>query len=189
MTAKIPLPGAKKMLDDQGFDTFETNPYPLAYLLTFRTFGTWLHGDPRGSHGRFRDPRNNSKYIEPHSGLHTEMLDELKQSPVRLSRDQRLVVQSTIREVVRFRGYSLKAENVRTNHAHLVIGAAVNPNKIVNELKSYSTRRLREKGLAETGEKIWARGASTRYLWKPRHVDAAVDYVLYCQEDIPFEFR
>ena len=28
---------------------------PLAYLITIRTFGTWLHGDPRGSvdrHGR-----------------------------------------------------------------------------------------------------------------------------------------
>ncbi len=27
---------------------------PLAYLITFRTYGTWLHGDPRGSMDRQR---------------------------------------------------------------------------------------------------------------------------------------
>ncbi len=26
---------------------------PLAYLITFRTYGTWLHGDIRGSVDRF----------------------------------------------------------------------------------------------------------------------------------------
>src|ERR1017187_3428227 len=25
---------------------------PIAYLVTLRTFGTWLHGDARGSHHR-----------------------------------------------------------------------------------------------------------------------------------------
>jgi hypothetical protein len=33
------------MLDDYGFEIYEENEFPIAYLLTFRTFGTWLHGD------------------------------------------------------------------------------------------------------------------------------------------------
>jgi hypothetical protein len=57
---------------------------------------------------------------------------------------------------------------------------------MVNELKAYSTRRLREAGLAGEDQKIWARGASTRYLWNPRHVEAAVEYVLYSKGDVPF---
>jgi hypothetical protein len=28
---------------------------PLAYLITFRCYGTWLHGDERGSVDRFRN--------------------------------------------------------------------------------------------------------------------------------------
>ena len=28
---------------------------PLAFLITFRTYGTWLHGDERGSVNRFRN--------------------------------------------------------------------------------------------------------------------------------------
>lgn len=79
--------------------------------------------------------------------------------------------------------------NVRTNHAHAVVSATVNPEKIVNDFKAYATRRLRSEGLIGLERKVWSRGASTRYLWKPRHVLAAVDYVLYCQEDIPFEFK
>ncbi|HEV8590779.1 MAG TPA: hypothetical protein VGQ55_01645 [Pyrinomonadaceae bacterium] len=34
---------------------WDDNDVPLAYLITFRTYGTWLHGDRRGSvdrHGR-----------------------------------------------------------------------------------------------------------------------------------------
>ena len=44
------------MLDDYGFEIYEENEFPLAYLLTFRTFGSWLHGDEQESVGR--DGRN-----------------------------------------------------------------------------------------------------------------------------------
>ncbi len=177
------------MQDHNGFDSFDHNTYPLAYLLTFRTFGTWLHGDPRGSHGRFRDPTTSSKYIEPHRGLENAMRDELKQPPFKLNIHQRSAVRDAIKEVINFRQYILLAENVRSNHAHVVIRADVDPDKILIELKSYATRQLRQRGLVKAEIRIWSRGGSSRYLWKPPHIEAAVDYVLYCQEDIPFEFR
>jgi hypothetical protein len=28
---------------------------PLAFLITFRSYGTWLHGDERGSVNRFHN--------------------------------------------------------------------------------------------------------------------------------------
>jgi hypothetical protein len=37
---------------------------PLAYLITFRCHGTWLHGDERGSVDRFHN-RYKSPCIEP----------------------------------------------------------------------------------------------------------------------------
>ncbi len=101
----------------------------------------------------------------------------------------RKLIATAIKEVCEYRKYGLKALNVRTNHAHSVVSASIKPEKIVNDFKVYSTKKLRQKWLIGTDEKIWSRGASTRYLWKPRHVEAAIDYVLYCQEDIPFEFR
>lgn len=42
-------------------EMWDDNVFPLAYLITFRTYGTWLHGDERGSidryHNTFRGPR------------------------------------------------------------------------------------------------------------------------------------
>lgn len=78
------------------------------------------------------------------------------------------------------------AVNIRSNHGHAVIGAAVKPEKIVNDLKVYATRALKDAGLVAAEQKVWARGASTRYLWKPAGVDAAIEYVMYSQGDVPF---
>ena len=100
---------------------------------------------------------------------------------------QREIVAKAIHEVCSFRDYGLKAQNVRTNHVHCVVTAAAKPEKIANEFKAYGTRRLRETNDFGTQDRVWSRGASTRYLWKPRHVEAAIEYVLYCQGDVPFE--
>jgi hypothetical protein len=34
---------------------FNPDRVPLAYLITFRAYGTWLHGDSRGSVDRFHN--------------------------------------------------------------------------------------------------------------------------------------
>jgi REP element-mobilizing transposase RayT len=112
---------------------------------------------------------------------------EFKQSAIVLGSRERVLVREAITEVCEFRKYDLRALNVRSNHAHAVISKALKPEKIVNDLKVYATRRLRSAGSFSPDVKIWSRGASTRYLWKPRHVEAAVEYVLYSQGDIPFE--
>ena len=37
-------------------------------------------------------------------------------------------------------------------------------------------------------KKTWERHGSTRYLWKPRHVSLAIEYVLYGQGDVIPDF-
>ena len=173
------------MLDDYGFEIYEENDFPIAYLITFRTFGTWLHGDEKGAYGR-RNSVVRSKYVEPNRPLKEAMHTEMKQKPLILSPLARSVVEAAIREVCETRGYGIPALNVRSNHAHAVVKKAVKPEKIVNDFKTYATRRLREARLIGPDTKVWSRGSSTRYLWKPAHVDAAIDYVLYSQGDTPF---
>lgn len=175
------------MLDEYGYEVYEQQTFPLAYLLTFRTFGTWLHGDERESFQRLRKSGPRSTRIEENVPLAERMAESMKQEPTVLSTVQRGFVDAAIREVCGFRGYGLKAANVRSNHAHAVINAERKPEKIVNDLKAYSTRRLRLEAEFTADQKVWSRGASTRYLWKPRHVEAAIAYVLYSQGDVPFE--
>jgi REP element-mobilizing transposase RayT len=172
--------------DREGFDD---NTFPLAYLLTFRTYGTWLHGDARGSVQRRTNNRYGGPKITPSVPLTDAMSEARKEMGFLLDAQQRKSVELAIIEVCEYRRYLLHALNVLPNHGHAVVSAQLRPEKIVNDFKAYATRRLRKEWLVSADERVWSRGASTRYLWKAHHVDGAIDYVKYCQEDIPFEFR
>lgn len=174
-------------LDDYGFERYEENLFPIAYLLTWRTYGTWLHGDERTSNERSRDDRFGTIHRELNRPLNEKMSAEQRQVSVVLNDEQRRAVHESIVETCTHRGYGLRAANVRTNHAHAVVSALVKPEKVVNDLKAYATRRLREERLIGNCDRVWSRGASTRYLWKPAFVDAAIEYVLNSQGDVLFE--
>ena len=102
------------MRDDYDYDG---NTLPLAYLLTFRTFGTWLHGDERYSVGRGGKNIYGTERIPPNEGLEKAMSDEINQSAVILNKMQRKAVEDEIRKTCIARGYILQAVNARTNHA------------------------------------------------------------------------
>jgi REP element-mobilizing transposase RayT len=169
-------------LDEFGYEAWEENTFPLAYLLTFRTFGTWLHGDDRTS---IRDGWNSYGHprYRANKTLERWMADEMKEGPFILSEAMRPVVDAAVRELCERRRFPLHAVNVRTNHADTVLSAAQKPERIVDALKANATRFLREAGLVTRETKVWSRGRSRRYLWKPRHVNAAIDYTLYGQGD------
>src|SRR5207245_170202 len=123
------------MLDDYGFEIYEENAYPIAYLLTFRTFGTWLHGDARGSVRRNGNSRYGGPKVMPSVPLKDAMNDLRHEALVILDASQRACVEAAIKEVCEFRKYDLRALNVHTNHAHAVVSACLKPEKIVNDFK------------------------------------------------------
>ena len=107
----------------------------------------------------------------------------LKHPPVKLDAYQRPVVEKAIREVCKNRGYELLAINVRTNHVHTIVSAQIKPEPILQAFQAYATRNLRKAGLLGQDVKPWARHGSTPYLWKEKHVERAIDYVLNGQGD------
>jgi REP element-mobilizing transposase RayT len=165
---------------------FNDRSVALAYMITFRCYGTWLHGDERGSVGRrgsniFGEPR-----IEPNSTLRQIDADHLVGTPFSLGTCERKIVEDAIREVCAIRGYSLFAMNVRTNHAHVVVNNCGKVERMMDSFKAYSTRALRQAGLICKDSKPWSRHGSTRYLWTERHIELAVDYVVNGQGgDLP----
>ena len=156
---------------------FDDNEFPLAYLISFRTYGTWLHGDARGSTNR-KQNRYGTPRIAPKPRLLDAELKQLQRPSFMLDGSQRPVVEKAIREVCTNRGYWLQAINVRTNHVHTVVSAAVKPEPVLQAFQSYATRSLRRACLLSEIVKPWARHGSTRYLWKDRHVERAIDYVV-----------
>lgn len=177
------------MLDEYGFEVYEENEFPLAYLLTFRTYGTWLHGDEKHSVDRHGRNIYGTPDLAPHRNLHAAMKSELKQPVITLTAIQRTVVETAIEELCAQRNYQLRAINVRSNHVHAVVSVQAKPERIVDAFKAFATKKLRAENLVSKEWQIWSRGRSRRYLWKPRHVALAIEYVLYGQGDLPFEIE
>jgi len=143
---------------------------------------TWLHGDERGSYRRNSRVMSGVVPVPPRPGLKRAESRQLKHRPIRLNKRQRLVIEQAVREVCLHRRYRLRVINVRTNHVHSIISALSKPEPILEALKSYSTRALREAGLLPASVKPWARHGSTIYLWKERDIEKAAEYVLLGQD-------
>jgi hypothetical protein len=83
---------------------FDDNEFPLAYFISFRCYGTWVHGDQRGSMDRQHNVYGTSK-IAPNSKLLRSDLKQLKQPPFSLGAEARPVVEKAVREVCDHRKY------------------------------------------------------------------------------------
>ena len=159
---------------------------PLAFLITFRSHGTWLHGDERGSVNRLRN-QYRSRRLPPEKKWLETNTERLRHEPVILDADQRGCVEAAARETCEFRKWLLQAINVRTNHAHLVVSiGAKKPELALNAFKANATRRMKKAGCWKRDDSPWADKGSIRYLWNEKSVARAIDYVLYGQgDDLP----
>jgi REP element-mobilizing transposase RayT len=159
---------------------------PLAYLITFRTYGTWLHGDERGSvdreHNRYRSP-----YASSNQNRKQHNRTILKGEPVVLNVAQRASVEKAIRDTCVHRKWRLHAFSVRTNHVHTVVSIGVKkPELALNAFKANATRQMREDGCWRMAHSPWVDRGSKRHLWNERSLEQAINYVLHGQgEELP----
>ena len=162
---------------------FQDRGTPLAYLVTFRCYGTWLHGDERGSMDRRFHNRYGAPKIAPDPDKVASRGRLLKSPPYLLGPQERGIVESSIKDVCRVREYLLHAVNAQTNHVHSVVSNSGRPERIMDSFKAYSTKALRATGLLDKNGKAWSRHGSTKYLWTEAEIVSAIDYVLYSQGD------
>ncbi len=106
----------------------------------------------------------------------------LSQDEYVMGDNERNVVDAAIRDHCGIRGWSLRALNVRTNHVHVVVTANTHhPGQVMEQFKSWGTRRLTSAGLIQRGRRDWTDGGSKRWLNFPEDLFEAVNYVQNCQ--------
>ena len=156
------------------------NSEPFGYLITFRTYGTWLHGDSRGSvdsdHRAY-----GTNLLPPNRAWEREAARKLDGKPVTLNTAGRVVVERTVAEVCAAKEWTLHAVHARTNHVHVVASAPEPPERLLNTLKSWCTRRLRESDCPVGVKRIWSRHGSTQYLWNDQALREACRYAMESQ--------
>jgi REP element-mobilizing transposase RayT len=149
----------------------------MRYFITFSCYGHHLHGDQSGSVGRDHNLPGSRLLLHNPDRIEAEhhLMDQL---PYSLNQRSRTVVLDALRQVCIHRGWTLLAAHVRSTHVHVIVDAEVQPEKIMNDFKSYASRRLNRSGLEEPNRKRWARHGSTQWLWTDGDTRSAVRYVI-----------
>ena len=154
---------------------------PVAYFITWTCYGTWLPGDDRGS------TRSNRENLPPRPLLNDCCRDQMKESVVKLSVQQRIIVEQTIRDHTEHRDWQLHVANCRSNHCHVVVTAPNHSPTIVrDQLKSWCTRRLKESqrqnNVPVIRQRWWTRGGSSQMVFCDDSLARVVQYVREAQE-------
>jgi hypothetical protein len=97
-------------------------------------------------------------------------------------------VEHTIADHCRIRGWRLHAVNCRSNHLHVVVSAAVPPQRIQAQFKAWCTRRLKELERKRREQRAdrsplrvewWAERGSRRWI---NDEDGLVETILYVRD-------
>jgi REP element-mobilizing transposase RayT len=149
---------------------------PMAYLITWTTYGSWLPGDARGSF----DVEGN--YIPPNEELQANARALMTEDEVTLTPQQREIVEKIIEKHCAIRSWPLHARNARTNHVHVVVSASIDGEEVREQLKTWCSRALSEHaGLKPAKDKNgarrwWTEKGNVEPIWTDRHLDAAARY-------------
>lgn len=153
------------------------NDAPLAYSVTWTTYGTSLPGDDRGW------VKWHEGFQEPDEVLQVFCADAMAESSFILTSAQREIADSTIRKHCEHRGWFLHALNVRTNHVHVVVTATgYSPRRVADEFKAWYTRALKAADRialepVQVRERWWTEGASKRRITTEAALEAGIRYV------------
>ena len=161
-------------------EDFKDDHTPVGFLITFRCFGTWLHGDRRGSVDRFHNVYGTPKLGPERARVRYER-KLMTRPPVRLSAKRRAAAEKGVKDACKKRGWQLWVVNARTNHVHSVVTANCSSKRVRSTLKAYATKAMREAGCWLSEKSPWSYRGSRRSLWTEEELYAAIDHVLYEQ--------
>jgi REP element-mobilizing transposase RayT len=157
--------------------------YPLAFFITWTTYGAWLPGDARGW---IKSGDYGVKPPDPELKHHARKA--MAERAVVLTPAQRALVEQTITAHCRIRGWILHAVNVRTNHIHAVVSANRDPNDVRDQFKAWCSRKLSDhagltKSIAKkAGRRHWfTEGGDIQVIETDEHLENAVRYVVELQ--------
>ena len=121
---------------------------PLAYFITFVTYGAWLHGDERGSVDRHQNIPGTPR-LPADAGRNKQARARMTSPPFQMDAAQRDAVLAAILDVCRYRGWWAHTVHVRSQHTHAVVSGQATPEKIMNDFKAFASRALNRLTTAE----------------------------------------
>jgi len=149
---------------------------PIAYFLTWTTYGTWLPGDERGW-----NRKNELADVSVNPIFNEAAASDMKEAPFMLSKPDREIVKSTVCRHCSIRNWKLYGLSVRSNHVHLVVTAAkYKPGTVVSQFKAWCTRNLKRNH--PDRKRFWTEGSSKRWINQESELATVVEYTVEAQD-------
>ena len=140
----------------------------IGYMLTWRTYGTWLQGDERGY-------VKDGEILKPNPKLEKSNLSSLKQQIITLDPQRKITVQNAIVEEAKRIDHKIYAIAVCSNHVHIVAENNHTPiNQAVKRYKNVATAALKRTGL---NAKLWTKGFDKRFCFTEKELKQKIEYV------------
>lgn len=149
---------------------------PIAYHITWGTYGTRLHGDPRGT-----VDRDHNQFGEPiiDYDQHRWALESfgMKFDPVRFDPEQMIAVEVIVPPVCERGGWILHACACGPDHVHVLLNANADPKDVRRMMKRWVGQELSKQFHRTPGASWWAECGSTKHVFDKDYFHAALDYV------------
>ena len=161
--------------------------HPLAFHITFGTYGMRLHGDHRGTVLRARN--RPGEPIIGRDDIWTEIeRSKLTFDPVVLDLHQRQFVEQVIPSICDRGGWRHYISAAQRDHVHVLLEATAEGMSVRRWLKRWLGQTLSERwpdvmsirSRASSGVKPtwWAEGGSVRWVWDEKYLETAYAYIL-----------
>ena len=140
----------------------------IGYMLTWRTYGTWLQGDERGCKNEKLEQANKKN---------------LKKEPIKFNSAQIEAVKDSIIQEAKRLNQKIYALTVLPNHIHLLV------EKIDEAIESTAAfyKTVARKALYKNNlqGRIWAKGYDKRYVFTEQELLNRMVYILKHNEQNP----
>jgi REP element-mobilizing transposase RayT len=168
--------------------------HPIAYHLTFGTYGTRLHGDQRGTVIRAMN-RPGDPIIGRDEDWERIERSLLNFPPVVLSEAERLCIESHVLEVCERRDWTYHMAAGRADHVHVLLSAPPERDakavrrwlktwlgQVLSDVFPGAIPRLERDGstpvIAAAHPTWWAEGGSIRWVWTREYYDTVFGYIV-----------
>jgi REP element-mobilizing transposase RayT len=150
--------------------------FPLAYHITFGTYGRRLHGDSRGTVDRSRnnhgDPIIGS---DPSRWEREETL--LRFEPVDLSVTQRQLIELVLPQICERGGWIYHVGAAKPDHIHVLLGAKRDGEAVRKWLKRWLGEHLSIEWPLASEATWWAECGSVKWVWEEQYFANIFDYI------------
>lgn len=140
----------------------------IGYMLTWRTYGTWLQGDERGY-------VKDGKLLNQNETLEQINKINLKKQPIKFNSKQKEIVKDSIIQKAKRLNQKVFALTVLSNHIHLLVEKKQESIETTAALYKTAARTALNKNGLEG--KIWSKGYDKRYCFSYQELNNRIEYI------------